>query len=107
MLGRDRQIRLRDERRVHGPGGVLEGDDDPVAIELGGDVDPARRALVAVHDHVGGRLVDGLHEVVHAHDRGVGRVRHVADERPDLGQPIEIGRDAQVPARPQGHASRA
>ena len=75
---------------------VLEGDDDAITVELGRHVEPARVAAVAVDDDVGRRLVDGLDEVVHARDRGVGRVRHVTHEGPDLGQPIEIGRDAQV-----------
>ena len=50
-------------------------------------------ASIAVEDHVGHGLVDGLDQVVLAVDRGVARLRHRADGRAHLCDPVEVGGD--------------
>ena len=87
-----------DDRRIERRRRVLDRDDDPVVDELGGDIEPPGPPAVAVDDDVGRGLVDGLDEVVDAHRGRVARGRHIAHERADLGQPIEVGRDPQVSA---------
>ena len=91
--------------RVGSKGGAvsIERDDDPIADQLGGHVEIARAASVAVDRDVGRGLVDRLHELVHADLGSAATGRHLTHERADVGQAIEIGRDGQVAAGVGGH----
>ena len=65
--------------------GVLQSDHEPAVFEPCADLEPAGRPVVAVDDRVGGRLVDGLDEVLEAFGGRAGVRGSRADEASDLG----------------------
>ena len=91
-------VRRRHGGRIELRGLVLQRDDDVVPVELGGQVDPARLAAIAVADRVRRGLVDRLDEIVDAVRRGLAAAGHLANDRAELGQSLELGRNASVPA---------
>ena len=74
---------------------VADPDDDlvPLAIDL--DLDRSGDAAVAVHDHVGHPLVDGLHEIADRGGVGAAAPGALANEATDVLQPADVGRDPE------------
>ena len=76
-----------------------------IADPFGCHLDPAGSATVAVEDHVRRRLVDRLDQVVHARF-GASHARDITNELAHVGHAAKLCRDAQRPARAEGHARR-